>query len=67
MLQARKSLKRSLSCNKAIKFIKEWCDDGISKVENNLKEVEGRQGYNEAEDFWNRLERTHLSDTKQMV
>lgn len=47
--------------------MKDWCNDSIAKVENNLKEVESRKWYKDVEDFWKKLQRTTILDLKQMV
>jgi hypothetical protein len=54
-------------CFKEVSALHEWCSDGIFPIETKLKEVEGRSGYKESEDFWRKLYRTNASLVKQDV
>jgi hypothetical protein len=54
-------------CFKEVSALHEWCSDGIFRIETKLKEMEGRSGYKESEDFWRKLYRTNASLVKQDV
>jgi len=62
-----KKIHRVRDCFKEVSALHDWCWNGIFRIETKLKEVEGRSGYKESEDFWRKLYRTNASLVKQDV
>ena len=52
---------------KEVPVLHEWWSNGSFQIKTKLKEVEGRSGYKEWEDFWRKLYRTNASLDKQDV
>ena len=50
---------------KEVPVLHEWWSNGSFQIKTKLKEVEGRSGYKEWEDFWRKLYRTNASLVKQ--